>query len=271
MIRRKLLSLWSCCLRISCGHGLVLLLCATAASAGPEGSAETGRWAKQEQRGRYTDELRILRARLQKLQGLAQHASKAQRTLRARPSHTADRTTAKTLERWRDVERRTHRLIESIQATIRKLEARFAPPRMPMAKNVVLTRLDGKRERMAQHRGDVVLLHFWATWCGPCVKEIDALQLICYRFQKRDFAVVAVSLDARAKDVRRFLRRNGLRFPVYLDAGRAVYERMIGGAAVLPRSLLIDKEGRIVRSYAGARHLASPVTFADIRQLLISN
>ena len=143
-------------------------------------------------------------------------------------------------------------------------------PRRPMAKDVVLTRLDGKRERMSTHRGDVVLLHFWAIWCRPCVKEMPTLNRLHRQLQSESFAVVAVNLDARKKDVRRFLRKKNLRMPVYLDPGRTLYQQIFGSPELLPRSLLIDKTGRIVRSYAGAQHLKSPQTFADIQQLLAS-
>jgi hypothetical protein len=79
---------------------------------------------------------------------------------------------------------------------------------------------------------------------------------------------VAVNLDARRRDVRRFLDKKDLHMPVYHDPGRIIYQQIFGGPEMLPRSLLIDKTGRIVRSYAGAYHLKSPQTFTDIQRLL---
>jgi peroxiredoxin len=137
-----------------------------------------------------------------------------------------------------------------------------------VAQNVLLTRLDGKQEQMATHRGGVVLLHFWATWCRPCTKEIPSLQRLYQQFRSRDFTVLAVSLDARKTEIDHFFQRQPLRLPVYFDPGRVVYQKMIGGLEVLPRSLLIDKKGRIVQSYTGAQHLTAPATFTDIRNLL---
>ena len=121
---------------------------------------------------------------------------------------------------------------------------------------------------MSTHRGSVVLLHFWATWCRPCLKEIDYLDQIYHRYRVPNFKVVSVSLDARKKDVTRFMSKKKLRFPVYMDAGRTVYQQLIGGTEVLPRSLLINQNGQIVQAYAGAQHLASLATSTDIPALL---
>ena len=70
-----------------------------------------------------------------------------------------------------------------------------------VANNALLTRLDGKQERMAQHRGEVIFVHFWATWCRPCVQEIALLQRLHEQFRAQKFVLLAVSLDARKKDL----------------------------------------------------------------------
>jgi peroxiredoxin len=99
---------------------------------------------------------------------------------------------------------------------------------------------------------------------------MPTLDRIYRQFQSDRFVVVAVNLDARKRDVRRFLHQHALDLPVYLDPGRTVYQQIFGRPELLPRSLLIDKTGRIVQSYAGAQHLTSPQTFADIQRLLAS-
>ena len=223
-------------------------------------------------------QLQALYRKEQKLQQILTRAQDSQRQLKANLTQTNYQSTQASLRRWHDMERRAQALIKKLNKTIAAMKKRAVAasrkqtltptPPSPMARDIALTRLDGKRERIDKHRGAVVLLHFWATWCRPCVKEMPVLQRMRSRFHRQNFSILAVSLDARKKDVRRFLRRKGLKLPVYLDPGHSLYKQIIGGSAILPRSLLIDQSGRIVRSYVGARHLASPGTFSDIRHLL---
>lgn len=217
----------------------------------------------------YTDPNQFLRTRLSKLKTIISRAEQAQRRLRASPA-PQDEQLQRAYAKWQTIEQHARKMLSEIQRTLKAVDARTrrkTPPR-PLAKNVMLTRLDGKREKIAKHRGDVVLLHFWATWCRPCVTEIGSLQSLYQNLRDEKFSVVPVSLDARKKDVRRFVRKKALRLPMYFDPGRRVYQEMIGGTEVLPRSLLIDKSGRIARVYAGARHLEAPEMLADIRRLL---
>lgn len=213
----------------------------------------------------YTDTDQFLRTRVGKLLAIIERSQSAQRDLRTQDTPLARQTYAK----WQTIEQHARQMLVEIQNSLKALETRTRPDRSgPLAKNVMLTRLDGKREKMAVHRGDVVLLHFWATWCRPCVKEIGSLQQLYQDFRDQGFSVVPVSLDARKKDVNRFVRKKALNLPMYFDPSRKVYQEMIGGAEVLPRSLLIDKAGRIARTYAGARHLETPEMLADIQRLL---
>jgi peroxiredoxin len=234
------------------------------------------------QREVYTDELTFLQSRVNKLQEIIGRAQSAQRQIRDQPLYRTEGDQQQALKPWKRVENHAQRMLVEIQERTKALETKSIHKRLPagddaatspsaVAQNVMLTRLDGKQERMATHRGDVVLLHFWATWCRPCIKEIPSLQHLYQQFRSRDFTVLAVSLDARKKEIQHFFQRQPLRFPVYFDPGRVVYQQMIGGLEVLPRSLLIDKKGRIVQSYAGAQHLTAPGTFTDIRNLLDTN
>lgn len=213
----------------------------------------------------YRDKNQFLRTRVSKLLAIIKRSQRAQRQLRDHKTPQARQTYAK----WQKIEQHARKMLVDIQNNLKALEKRARPkPSGPMAKNVMLTRLDGRREKMATHRGDVVLLHFWATWCRPCVTEIGSLQQLYQDFRGQRFSVVPVSLDARKKDVNRFVRKRALKLPMYFDPSRKVYREMIGGAEVLPRSLLIDKAGRIARVYAGARHLQTPEMLADIQRLL---
>ncbi|ETX03733.1 TlpA family protein disulfide reductase [Candidatus Entotheonella palauensis] len=247
----------------------LLLLVFTGSLARSDATAQNGSQPSVKSSMEYTDPQQFLRTRVNKLVAIIERAQRAQRYLkRTLPSEQALQA-HQTYAKWQSIEQHARNMLVEIQNTLRALDARARPESSrPLAKNVMLTRLDGRREQIANHRGDVVLLHFWATWCRPCVKEIGSLQQLYQDFRDQGFSVVPVSLDARKKDVNRFVRKKALRLPMYFDPSRTVYQEMIGGAEVLPRSLLIDKTGRIARIYAGARHLETPEMLADIRRLL---
>ena len=282
MFRRVLRPLQLFSLRVLCPVVIGLLMACMPVLAQPAKPQVARLQSQTKLEEVYTDRLRFLQTRMQKLRGIIKRAQKAQQKIRDEKPYLTEREKQKALQQWQNIKRSARKMLMEIQKTIRVMESRSLPKpsppvppatraHLPVAKNVLLTRLDGEKERMAQHRGDVVLLHFWATWCRPCVKEMPSLQRLYQQFRAKDFTLLAVSLDVRKKDLKRFGRRNGLRFPVYFDPGRVVYQQIVGGLEVLPRSFLIDKKGRIVQSYAGARHLASPSTIADIRRLLARN
>jgi peroxiredoxin len=262
---------------------VVGLLILSTMSATPQAAPDTERLQPEiKQQEIYADQLRFFQSRLHKLQEIIRRTQSAQRNIRNNPSYRTKWDQQQALKPWKRIEHRARQMLEEIQDRVKALaipplqkrwhtEREEAKALRLVANNVLLTRLDGTQERIATHRGDVVLLHFWATWCRPCIKEISSLQYLYQQFRSKDFTVLAVSLDVRKKELRRFFQRRSLRFPVYFDPGRVVYQKMIGGLEVLPRSLLIDKTGRIVQSYAGAQHLADPSTFTDIRNLLDTN
>jgi len=105
---------------------------------------------------------------------------------------------------------------------------------------------------LADFRGRVILLNFWATWCGPCVEEMPALDALQAALGDRPFDVVAVSIDrGGAADVQPFYDAHGIgNLAVYLDplgAAPRAFE-----ALGLPTTVLIDPQGRVVGRYTGA-------------------
>jgi len=104
--------------------------------------------------------------------------------------------------------------------------------------------------RLSDYKGKVVLLDFWATWCGPCMIEIPWFVEFQRRYKDQGFSVIGVSMDDEGwTSVRPFLERFKMNYPVLLgnDDAATAY----GGIEVLPTTFLIDRQGRIVETHRG--------------------
>lgn len=113
-----------------------------------------------------------------------------------------------------------------------------------------LADLDGRMHRLSDHRGQVVLLNFWATWCGPCRIEMPTLQAIHEDYGGSDFQVLAVAGDLEgAEVVQPFIRQLGVTFPALLDEAGTVQDTYFVNA--LPMSFLLDRHGVVVYKLVG--------------------
>jgi thiol-disulfide isomerase/thioredoxin len=129
----------------------------------------------------------------------------------------------------------------------------FASERLagsPVAPDLVLERADGSRLRLADLAGRVRLVHFWATWCPPCVEELPGLLATSRELEPRGLTLLAISMDKDWAQIRRF-------FPdevpaEVVRAGAADAHRRYDVAS-LPDTYLVDETGRLTRRYGGAR------------------
>jgi thiol-disulfide isomerase/thioredoxin len=119
--------------------------------------------------------------------------------------------------------------------------------------------LDGRSLSLSSLRGKVVLLNFWASWCGPCRGEMPALDAFYKARRDHGLEIVAISQDAPAQDAAVRALASGLSFPVALERDAAY--RGYGDIYALPTSFVIDRSG--VLRLDGARH---PVIF-DVYKL----
>jgi len=126
--------------------------------------------------------------------------------------------------------------------------------------------LRGRPVRSADLRGKVVLVDFWATWCGPCKKEMPGYQQLLDRYGPKGFAVIGFKFDTMkdTEDPVRFAKRLGVRYPLAV-ASDAVKEKF-GGVEGLPTTLLYDRQGILRIKVIGFEYTK---TFeADLKQLL---
>ena len=127
-----------------------------------------------------------------------------------------------------------------------------------------LTGLDGKPVTLADTKGKVVLVNFWATWCGPCRAEIPDLVELQNKYKDR-LQILGLVVDDEDNDaIKKFAHKFGINYPVALANNdiRLQY----GGIPALPTSFVLDSEGRIVQKHEGLR---DPVLYeTEIRSLL---
>jgi peroxiredoxin len=135
------------------------------------------------------------------------------------------------------------------------------------APNFQLRDMDGRLVSLEEHRGKVVLLNFWATWCGPCRVEMPAMEQLYRSLSRRDFEILAVSTDPQGAAVTRpFQRELRLSFPILHDADFRV--GLTFGARTLPMSFLIDRQGIIRERIFGALDWHSPEATRAIQMLM---
>ena len=114
-----------------------------------------------------------------------------------------------------------------------------------------LLALDGQPVRSSDLKGKVVVLNFWATWCGPCKEEMPALDRLQKRFDAQDVAVLTVTTDAQRDGIAGFLRQLDLSLPVLLDESREVSDAFT--VRGLPTTFVIGKDSKLVGRAVGPR------------------
>ncbi|OGB95811.1 MAG: hypothetical protein A2Z31_04825 [candidate division NC10 bacterium RBG_16_65_8] len=131
----------------------------------------------------------------------------------------------------------------------------------------ILPDLGGTPIRLSDHRGKVVLLNFWATWCPPCRAEMPSMETLYQVYRGRGLAILAISNDVSGKSaVEPFVRERGLTFPILLNPEGDVFAQY--GVRGLPTSYLVDRRGRVVSAEIGARDWSSGAARETVERLL---
>jgi thiol-disulfide isomerase/thioredoxin len=129
-----------------------------------------------------------------------------------------------------------------------------------------LTTLEGKVVKSSELAGKVVLVNFWATWCGPCKEEMPSLARLQQRLDPTQFALLTVTTDLQRQGIAHFLTQLGISLPVLFDEDQDVSRSfMVRG---LPTTIVIAKDGTLAGRAVGPRTWDSPAAVAMIRQVM---
>ena len=134
---------------------------------------------------------------------------------------------------------------KALKADHRRATGLFAP-------DFHLTTLDGKTITLQSLRGKVVLLDFWATWCGPCIQALPELKEIRKKFANRPFELISISVDREKRKLEDFVKANEMTWPQYFDEGYRVAKDAFG-VATFPSYFVLDGEGvvtYVLRGYS---------------------
>jgi peroxiredoxin len=148
--------------------------------------------------------------------------------------------------------------------------ARSAPALAPwtggVAPALALKDVEGRPHRLADYRGKVVLINFWATWCEPCRQEMPSIQRLRDKLAGKPFVVLAVNVDEPEARVRQFLAQTQLGLPVLMDPNKTVTKEW--GVRLLPVTFIVGTDGRVRYRLVGDLDWSSDTVLGVITQLM---
>lgn len=111
------------------------------------------------------------------------------------------------------------------------------------APDFTLRSLSGENLRLQEYRGKVVLINFWASWCGPCRQEMPILDRIHKRYEPAGFTVLGVNVEGEQDKARKIADRLDVSFPLLFDTGQQVSEAY--ALKSMPYTVLVDRDGQV--------------------------
>jgi peroxiredoxin len=125
---------------------------------------------------------------------------------------------------------------------------------------------DGGAVRLSDLRGQVVMINFWATWCGPCRQDMPLLEQIHAKYEPLGFTLLGVNVEPDSTPAQDWLKGVPVSFPILFDRENAVSAQF--GVEAMPSSVLIDREGRVRHVHRGYKP-GDESTYADLIRSLV--
>jgi cytochrome c biogenesis protein CcmG/thiol:disulfide interchange protein DsbE len=126
--------------------------------------------------------------------------------------------------------------------------------------------MDGRVMHLADLKGKVVVLNFWASWCPPCLEEAPSLVQLQQEIAPRGGVVLGASIDDDVTAYNKFLQDNHISFPTFVDEGKKIEGEY--GTVMIPETYLIGRDGRLARKIVGPQDWQSPEIISSIEVLL---
>lgn len=127
-------------------------------------------------------------------------------------------------------------------------ESKPQVPASAAAPDFTAKNLDGKDVKLSDFRGKVVLVNFWAVWCGPCNEEVPELVDLYNTYRSKGFVILGISDASDLNDIKSFVTEKRMGYPIVIDPGEISEEFNVTG---FPSSFLLDRNGNIVKEYPG--------------------
>lgn len=124
----------------------------------------------------------------------------------------------------------------------------------------------GENLRLSEYRGDVVMINFWATWCGPCRQEMPLLDDLYNRYERVGFNLLGVNIDDDSNRAMDMIRELGVNFPVLFDASKEVSKMYRVDA--MPVTVIVDREGTVRYVHQGYKPGYEEKYLDQVRSLL---
>ena len=121
----------------------------------------------------------------------------------------------------------------------------------PANLNFTLKDMNGKALNLASLKGKVILLDFWATWCGPCKVEIPGFVELQTKYKAKGLVVVGLSVDDTVEQLKPFVAQYKMNYPVLLGLGNDAIQEAYGPIWGLPTTFLIGRDGKICKKHMG--------------------
>jgi peroxiredoxin len=135
-----------------------------------------------------------------------------------------------------------------------------------VAPDFALKSSTGQNLRLSEYRGNVVMINFWATWCGPCRQEMPLLDELYTRYERVGFSLLGVNIDDDSRRAMQMIEDLGVSFPVLFDARKEVSE--LYEVEAMPVTVLVDREGNIRYVHHGYKPGYEDKYLDQVRSLL---